>query len=163
MACFKPLSAWRNPSDPSGQLLFSYHTIGASSDHAERTCLKIPCGQCVGCRLEYSRQWAVRCCHESSLHIYNCFITLTYDPEHLPDDGSLDIKHFQKFMKRLRDKLHPLRIRFFHCGEYGDKTRRPHYHALIFGYSFPDRKILKKSKSDETKKPFEFPIEDLPY
>ena len=113
MACFKPLSAWRNPSDPSGRLLFSYHTIGASADHAERTCLKIPCGQCVGCRLEYSRQWAVRCCHESSLHIYNCFITLTYDPEHLPSDGSLVLEHFQKFMKRFRKKIAPLQVRFF--------------------------------------------------
>ena len=93
MACYKPLSAWRNPSDPTGQLLFSYHTIGGSAQHAERTCLKIPCGQCVGCRLEYSRQWAVRCCHESSLHIFNCFITQTqsgiivikvqYNGEHL--------------------------------------------------------------------------------
>ena len=52
-------------------------------------------------------------------------------------------------MKRLRKKLHPLKIRFFHCGEYGDKTRRPHYHALIFGYSFPDRKLFKKSKSGD--------------
>ena len=113
MACYKPLSAWRDPSNPSGQLLFSYHTIGGSSEHAERTCLKLPCGQCVGCRLEYSRQWAVRCCHESSLHIFNCFITLTYSPEFLPDDGSLDLKHFQKFMKRFRKKIAPLQVRFF--------------------------------------------------
>ena len=149
MACFSPLKAWRNPDDPGGRLLFSPHTIGGSLDHADRTCLKIPCGQCIGCRLEYSRSWAVRCCHEASLHIFNSFITLTYDPAYLPADGSLDIEHFQKFMKRLRKKLHPLKIRFFHCGEYGDKTRRPHYHALIFGYSFPDRKLLKKSKSGD--------------
>jgi hypothetical protein len=56
----------------------------------------------------------------------------------LPADGSLDVSHFQKFMKRLRDRIKPLKIRFFHCGEYGDLTRRPHYHALIFGYDFPD-------------------------
>ena len=149
MACFSPLKAWRDPLNPGGRLLFSPHTIGGSLEHADRTCLKIPCGQCIGCRLEYSRSWAVRCCHESSLHIFNSFITLTYDPSHLPVDGSLNIEHFQKFMKRLRKKLHPLKIRFFHCGEYGDLTRRPHYHALIFGYAFPDRKLFKKSKSGD--------------
>jgi hypothetical protein len=47
----------------------------------------------------------------------------------------------------LRKKISPLKIRFFHCGEYGDKTRRPHYHALIFGYGFPDKKLFKKQKS----------------
>jgi hypothetical protein len=52
-------------------------------------------------------------------------------------------------MKRLRKKIQPLKIRFFHCGEYGDKTRRPHYHALIFGYGFPDKKIFKKQKSGD--------------
>ena len=88
VACYKPLQAWRDPSNPRGKLLFSYHTIGGSPQHAERTCLRLPCGQCCGCRLEYSRQWAVRCCHESSLHIFNCFITRTYSPEHLPADGS---------------------------------------------------------------------------
>jgi hypothetical protein len=53
--------------------------------------LKIPCGRCIGCRLEYSRQWAMRCHHEASLHTFNSFITLTYDPENLPQDGSLDV------------------------------------------------------------------------
>ena len=76
MACFSPLKAWRNPDDPGGRLLFSPHTIGGSIEHADRTCLKIPCGQCIGCRLEYSRSWAVRCCHESSLHIFNFLLLL---------------------------------------------------------------------------------------
>jgi hypothetical protein len=53
---------------------------------------------------------------EASLHIFNSFITLTYDPDHLPKDGSLNVVHFQKFMKRLRKKISPLKIRFFHCG-----------------------------------------------
>ena len=62
----------------------------------------IACGQCQGCRLERSRQWAVRCLHESKLHADNCFLTLTYSEEHLPRDGSLHIKHVQDFLKRLR-------------------------------------------------------------
>lgn len=63
-----------------------------------------------------------------------CFITLTYDDEHLPEDGSLNVKHFQDFVKRLR-KDYP-GFRYLHCGEYGPKTLRPHYHACLFGIDF---------------------------
>jgi hypothetical protein len=76
--------------------------------------------------------------HEASLHHQNSFITLTYNNEHLPPDGSLNVKHFQKFMKRLR-KSHDGIIRYYHCGEYGDALGRPHYHACLFGFDFPDR------------------------
>ncbi len=103
----------------------------------------VPCGQCIGCRLERSRQWAVRCMHEAQLHEDNSFITLTYSPEKMPDGGTLVLHHFQDFMKRLRSRLSPRKIRFFHCGEYGEKLGRPHYHACIFGYGFPDRKHFK--------------------
>lgn len=75
------------------------------------------------------------------MHEHNCFITLTYDDKHLPLDGSLNKAHFQKFMKRLRDRIFPKKIRFYHCGEYGPKYSRPHYHSLIFGYDFPDKKL----------------------
>lgn len=102
--------------------------------------IEVPCGQCIGCRLERSRQWAIRCMHEASLHEENCFITLTYNPENLPEDGSLHVEAFQKFMKRLRKEYAPKKIRFFHCGEYGDKMGRPHYHACLFGIDFPDKK-----------------------
>jgi hypothetical protein len=150
VACYSPIQAYRNPFDHEGPLLFSPpHPGFSASANIALSGLKIPCGRCIGCRLEYSRQWAMRCHHEASLHIFNSFITLTYDPEHLPEDGSLNVLHFQKFMKRLRKKIQPLKIRFFHCGEYGDKTRRPHYHALIFGYGFPDKKIFKKQKSGD--------------
>lgn len=104
--------------------------------------LKLPCGRCVGCRLERSRQWAVRCMHEASLHDRNCFITLTYASEHLPSDNSLHVEHFQLFMKRLR-KQFGSDIRFFHCGEYGERYKRPHYHACLFNFDFDDRVQLK--------------------
>jgi hypothetical protein len=77
--------------------------------------------------------------HEASLHDANSFITLTYSPEHLPTSGSLNKDHFQRFIKRLRKKLSPDKIRFYHCGEYGENLNRPHYHAIIFGFDFPDR------------------------
>lgn len=102
----------------------------------------VPCGQCIGCRLERSRQWAIRCVHESQLHEDNSFITLTYSPENLPQDHSLHVDHFQKFMKKLR-KTYNQKIRFFHCGEYGEKFSRPHYHACLFGLDFKDKKHWK--------------------
>lgn len=83
----------------------------------------------------------MRCVHEASLHADNSFITLTYDDEHLPTNYSVDIREWQKFMKRLRKSLGSRKIRFFASGEYGESTLRPHYHALIFNYSFPDKKL----------------------
>jgi len=110
--------------------------------------LLLPCGQCIGCRLERSRQWAMRCLHESSMHESNSFITLTYDDANLPHGSSLVYSDFQKFMKRLRKKIaQPLR---FYCGgEYGELLCRPHYHACLFGYDFPDKQYFKRTASGE--------------
>lgn len=101
--------------------------------------VQVACGRCIGCRLDRSRDWATRCVHESKLHEDSCFATFTYDDSHLPPGGTLVLRHFQLFMKRLR-KARGSGIRFFHCGEYGETSGRPHYHALLFGVSFPDRK-----------------------
>ncbi len=109
--------------------------------------ISIPCGQCIGCRLERSRQWAIRCVHESSLYEENCFLTLTYDDDHLPMNRSLDIRDFQKFMKRLR-KTHGAGIRFFHCGEYGENFGRPHYHACVFNFDFGDKQPWKTTQEN---------------
>ena len=76
--------------------------------------------------------------HEAQLHDANSFVTLTYAEEHLPPGGSLRKADFQRFMKRLRKRIAG-KVRFFHCGEYGEELNRPHYHALLFGYDFPDR------------------------
>lgn len=139
MACFKPVTAWRaRQAGPSGKrpLVFSEALSAPGSE------LQIPCGQCVGCRLEHSRQWAVRCMHEASLYDDNCFLTLTYDDEHLPATGSLDKTHFPDFIKRLRAR--GIKVRYFHCGEYGERLQRPHYHACIFGFDFPDRVLYSE-------------------
>lgn len=80
--------------------------------------------------------------HEAQLYERNVFITLTYDNENLPENRSLDLTHFQKFMKRLRKKF-GANIRFYHCGEYGDRYGRPHYHACIFNLDFPDKTIIR--------------------
>lgn len=107
--------------------------------------LVLACGYCQGCRLEKSRQWAVRITHESRLHERNSFLTLTYTDEDLPLGRSLDTSHPQLFMKRLRKRL-PNKVRFFLCGEYGDLTQRPHYHLALFGHDFhQDRKIHSRT------------------
>lgn len=112
--------------------------------------LELPCGQCIGCRIERTRQWATRCMHEASLHDDKCFITLTYDDEHLPWDHSLNKQHFQAFMKRLRWKYQDKTIRFFHCGEYGDQLQRPHYHALLFNHTFLDLTLWSEREGINT-------------
>lgn len=139
MPCFKPLQAWRGRErGKSGKQKIVFDkskSIGIE--------ITLPCGRCIGCRLERSRQWAMRMMHEASLHEENCFITLTYDEEKIPVDGSLVKGDFQKFMKRLRRKNENKKIRFFHCGEYGDKLGRPHYHAVLFGFDFEDKTLFK--------------------
>lgn len=145
MPCYHPLQGYRSRTlNPSGK-----RSIVFSVDQGYRDMpMDVPCGQCIGCRLERSRQWAMRCVHEASLYEDNCFITLTYSPEFLPKDGSLDKSHFQKFMKRLR-KEYGEGIRFFHCGEYGEDFGRPHYHACIFNFRFPDLVEMSNPRGDK--------------
>jgi len=145
MPCYHPISAWQllNVKTANGKPTLSFKNPFAKPT-PNRVGIQIPCGQCIGCRLERSRQWAIRCVHEAYGHEDNAFITLTYSPENLPPGGSLLKSDFQKFMKRLRKKISPVKIRFFHCGEYGEKNSRPHYHACIFGYSFPDKILWKE-------------------
>jgi len=100
----------------------------------------VPCGSCVGCRQEQSRQWAVRMMHEARMHESSVFVTLTLDNEHLNENSELCPKDFSGFVKNLR-KTQQRRISFFGCGEYGETTQRPHYHALLFGVEFLDRDV----------------------
>lgn len=102
--------------------------------------IKVPCGRCIGCRLDRARDWTLRILHEQKAHGgVNChFLTLTFDDDHLPKPPSIDVEHWQLFAKRVRNTLGP--FRFFMCGEYGDLTGRPHYHAIVFGLVIPDLK-----------------------
>ncbi|QCQ84639.1 replication initiator protein [Blackfly microvirus SF02] len=110
--------------------------------------IMIPCGKCIGCRLSWRRQWAIRCMHEKRLHAASAFLTLTYDDDHLPSPPSLSLIDLQLFMKRLRS-TRPAGLRFFACGEYGESTSRPHYHLLLFNTDFPDMRFWKDSGSRE--------------
>lgn len=136
MPCFHPIRGYIHPHTrrftPSRQ-------TGLYSDVYRH----VPCGRCIGCKLEHSRQWAVRCVHESRLHEQNAFITLTYAPEYLPPGGTLDRDHLTKFLKRLR-KRRGKRLRYLACGEYGDKKGRAHYHLQLFGDAFIDDRRFHK-------------------
>jgi len=130
MPCYHPIQAYRGSVQPSGKraVIFSPPKRGP----IEST--QLPCGRCIGCRLERSRQWAIRCVHEADLHDDNCFLTLTYDEDHLAPDGSLSKRDWQLFAKKLRKAIYPQKFRFFMCGEYGEKLSRPHFHVCLFGY-----------------------------
>ena len=104
--------------------------------------LTVPCGKCIGCRLDHSRQWATRCVHEAKMHKENAFLTLTYNEEHLPGTGTLVMRDMQLFWKRLRKEIAPIKVRYFQCGEYGTLLNRPHYHAILFGYDFKDKYLF---------------------
>lgn len=141
MVCYHPLEGWRSRSD--NRIVFN-----RQQGWIDRP-VTVACGQCIGCRLERSRQWALRCQHEASLHERNIFLTLTYNDENLPADGSLDVTHWQKFMKRLR-KQTGAKVRFYHSGEYGTKYGRPHYHACLFGLDFEDKRYHKITRNGHT-------------
>lgn len=148
MACFFPLRAYRsterNPDTGKYGITFNPH-------HAlvERSPLILPCSKCIGCKLDRTKQWAIRCVHELRTAGSGCFITLTYDDQHVPVDYSVNLRDLQLFFKRLRKhlrKAHPgLKIKFFACGEYGTQFGRPHYHACITGFDFPDRTFYRSN------------------
>ena len=123
--------------------------------------IDLPCGKCIGCRIDYSRNWALRCMLESEYHSITMFLTLTYDDAHVPHSSYVDYDtgevkdiltlvpdDFTKFMKRLRyyySDRYGKELRYFACGEYGSKTLRPHYHAIVFGLDLDDLKLVKQS------------------
>lgn len=138
MPCYHPLPGWYGKTrGPSGKRPVVFQFNEGLKDRP----VSVPCGKCTGCLLERARQWAVRCQHEAQLHASNLFVTLTYDDAHLPPGGSLQPGDMVLFLKRLRKHAGP-GLRFFQCGEYGDKTHRPHHHAILFNCYFPDSRKL---------------------
>lgn len=131
--CVKPLIAWQCANK---DVVF----VSNLKRHDIIRELSLPCGQCIECRLNRSRKWAMRCMHEASIHEANSFVTLTYRDEHVPARGQLVYSDFQKFMRRLRKKLGP--VSFYMCGEYGEQNWRPHFHACLFGKDFDDKKYM---------------------
>ena len=126
MPCFRPIQAYQ-PFD-GGVLSFV--------EKKDCRSIKIPCGQCIGCRAIRRDSWALRCLLEAKMHDSSWFATLTYRDECLPSYGSLHYPHVQACWDAVRHKLGA--FRYFVAGEYGDQFGRPHYHALLFGLDLPD-------------------------
>lgn len=97
----------------------------------------VPCRRCMACRIQHTREWAVRLMHELESYNEASFTTLTYDDEHLPVDLSLKKRHLQLFFKRFRKT--GAGFRYYACGEYGGRFGRPHYHIIFFGQTFSKR------------------------
>lgn len=150
MPCFHPIDAYRSAvRGETGKYGITFNSKQALIENLG-SAFQLPCGKCIGCRIDRSRQWAVRCMHEAQMHPANCFLTLTYDEKKLPDDYSISLDHYQKFLKRLRISVaQPLR--FFGCAEYGSEEGahpfQPHYHFLIFNYRPTDLKLQSRKKN----------------
>lgn len=138
MACYHPIPAFQSHAGAEVRL---WPPVGTAN-------LQLPCGGCLGCKTAKATEWARRAEHEASLYDHNCFLTLTYSDDYLPEDGSLEPTDLQKFIKRLRrardrgcvalrsDRAYGLR--YIACGEYGERGGRPHYHVLLFNCGFDD-------------------------
>lgn len=116
-----------------------------------RRYISVPCGRCVGCLLERGRNWTIRIMHEAQMHRENSFLTLTYRDEELSYgrlQATLVKVDLQRFWKRLRKEV-PCAIRYFACGEYGEQRSRPHYHACVFGFDFPDKTLLSSKNGND--------------
>lgn len=195
MSCYHPLKGFKVGVNPSGKPQYKITSYdvdfikfenGVWKDCRERIksdllvpvvteSIDIPCGHCIGCYLDRSRQWADRCMLEARYHDFNCFVTLTIDDKHLftksdivhknglvwhPLDNAVvdhdgvvsdsPIKTLRKtdlsaFMKRLRKRFPDVKIRFFGCGEYGSTSLRCHYHLILFGVDFHEDRVLYKT------------------
>lgn len=146
MPCLYPLKAYRSRERAAtGGYGITFNATRALIESAGGH-LEFPCNKCIGCRVDRSRAWAVRCMHEAQMHQDNCFLTLTYDDKHLPDDYSVDLAEYKNFLKRLRVSLAPKQIRFFGCAEYGEENHRPHYHFLIFNHRPTDLQLHSHNK-----------------
>lgn len=137
MTCYSPWTAYR-----------SSQGVVSQKKTADCESLSLPCGACIGCHMDRSQQWALRCRHEAATWTHNVFLTLTYDDEHLPWHGSLNGDEPRLFIRYLRRRLDGVQeapdgsgrkpIRYFGCGEYGSQRARAHYHLLLFNVQFGD-------------------------
>lgn len=131
MPCYHPIRAFQQPDG----------SISIGKETADSLPLHLPCGGCLGCRTAKAKAWALRCHLELQDHRDTTFNTLTYDEQHKP--LTLVRRHLQLFIKRLRSAT-ATPIRFFGCGEYGETTARPHYHAILYGTSERDRDLIQR-------------------
>ena len=129
MACTNPVPVRFGDTTANGkkEIIFKW-----KGDQTEYDSL-LPCGKCEPCIAMKRAEWGIRIYHESLTHERNCFLTLTYDEDHLPEDCKIDKDHVRQFIRKAREDKP---IRYFACGEYGEKYGRPHYHICLFGEDY---------------------------
>jgi hypothetical protein len=138
MPCNSPIDAW--PSDPERAPRKADGTPSRAPVFSPRLSFQgakpfhIACGRCAGCRLDKRRQWGLRIMHEASQHEANSFLTMTIADEHRDRSQSVSVRQVQLFNKRLRHLTGG--HRFVVAGEYGEHTKREHYHQITFGHDF---------------------------
>lgn len=150
MACDRPLIAIKLGFDADTNkqrlVLKRPHYDWSINDYRERygfdRVVLLPCGHCPSCLLAKRKEWMIRCTCEAKYHADNCFVTLTYDEDHC--DGKLHKEHLQDFILKIRNR--GFKVRYYACGEFGTRTNRPHYHAILFGF-LPDD-LVKSHDSD---------------
>lgn len=152
MPCYYPLTAWKSADlDDINSKNGKVKMVFREDQGFPNTKTELPCGKCIGCRIDKARMWAARITNESSLYDWNCFITLTYKN----DPWSLNKHDIAQFIKKLRiyetreakkENRTPRRIRFFQCGEYGELFSRPHHHIILFNYWPKDARHFKTHK-----------------
>ena len=136
MACTNPKPAWKTKN---GKIAFEAPKWTRKADYF------VPCEKCLACTAQKSQYWAIRMTHEAQTHKLSSFITLTYREEDCPE--AISKKEAKAFIRRLRD-YYTKDLRYFLCGEYGETTRRPHYHAIIFGTDFRSSRYTYTVNSD---------------
>lgn len=136
--CNCPITAYKYGKTKNGKTNIVFKP--PYEQNLEGITIKLPCGRCMACRMEKTRQWGMRAEHEAKFHEENCFITLTYAPENLPP--SLEKRPLQLFMKRLRKAITGITVKYIASGELGDNHDNPHYHICLFGWMPKDLKFL---------------------
>lgn len=159
MGCNFPLKGWQSAQrTESGKRGFTTDRASALVDLP----MEVPCGQCIGCRVDKAQEWATRLEAERTFHRDARFLTVTYSDEHLPEGCTLVPADLKRFIERLRHwadvHLDGQKLRFYGCGEYGDDPMvaldgfplgRPHYHIIVYGIAFPDEKVAEQSAAGE--------------
>jgi hypothetical protein len=138
MPCTEPKNAWRYGMTESGKDNYVFKEPAEPGNFEK---IQVPCGKCISCKLRKASDWATRLTHESLFYTHNYFITLTYAPEHLPDNESLDKHHLRLFLRKLWKRQKD--FVYLAAGEYGHNPRdgkieRPHYHICLLGYKLND-------------------------
>lgn len=142
MKCFNPIQAKKEPIIENGRII-DYSIIFTSDERQGISSFYVPCGVCMGCRLQKAQDWSVRMMHEKQMHEESSFITLTYNDQNLPVNGSLKYDDVTAFIKRLR-KITGKKLSYYYAGEYGEQLGRPHYHMILFGSEFREKITYKK-------------------